>query len=39
VKDRLLLVCFTARETAIRLFSARPATKRERQDYEENTSS
>jgi len=36
VKHHLLLVCFTARETAIRLFSARPATKRERQDYEEN---
>ncbi|MBI3796431.1 MAG: BrnT family toxin [Deltaproteobacteria bacterium] len=38
-KQRLLLVCFTARETAIRLFSARQATKRERQDYEENVSS
>jgi uncharacterized DUF497 family protein len=35
-KQRLLLVCFTARETAIRLFSARRATKRERQDYEES---
>ena len=38
-KQRLLLVCFTGRETAIRLFSARRATKRERQDYEENISS
>ena len=38
-KHRLLLVCFTARETAIRLFSARRATKREQQDYEENISS
>lgn len=39
MKDRLLLVCFTAREPAIRLFSARLATKKERQDYEENISS
>jgi len=39
IKNRLLLVCFTARETAIRLFSARRATKTERQGYEENTSS
>ena len=38
-KHRLLLVCFTAREIAIRLFSARRATRRERQDYEENVSS
>jgi uncharacterized DUF497 family protein len=38
-QQRLLLVCFTARETAIRLFSARRATKSERQDYEENVSS
>ena len=38
-KQRLLLVCFTARGTAIRLFSARRATKRERQDYEESVSS
>ena len=38
-KQRLLLVCFTDRETVIRLFSARQATKRERQDYEENASS
>ncbi len=38
-KQRLLLVCFTARDTAIRLFSARRATKKERQDYEESTSS
>jgi uncharacterized DUF497 family protein len=38
-KHRLLLVCFTARDTAIRLFSARRATKKERQDYEENASS
>ena len=38
-KQRLLLACFTARDTSIRLFSARRATKRERQDYEENVSS
>jgi uncharacterized DUF497 family protein len=38
-KQRLLIVCFTARSTAIRLFSARQATKRERQDYEESLSS
>jgi uncharacterized DUF497 family protein len=39
VKRRLLITCFTARQTAIRLFSARLATKRERQDYEENVNS
>jgi uncharacterized protein len=38
-EQRLLLVCFTARGTVIRLFSARRATKRERQDYEENVRS
>ena len=37
--NRLLLVCFTERtEDVIRIFSARHATKNERQDYEENTS-
>lgn len=35
---RLLLVCFTAREESIRIFSARKATRRERLDYEENVS-
>ena len=35
-KRRLLLVCFTERQDCIRIFSARKATKRERQDYEEN---
>ena len=39
MKQRLLLVCFTARGTSVRIFSARKATKRERQDYEENISS
>ena len=35
--DRLLLVCFTERGDVIRVISARKATKRERNDYEENT--
>ena len=33
---RLLVVCFAERELVVRLISARPATRRERQDYEEN---
>jgi uncharacterized DUF497 family protein len=38
--NHLLLVCFTERnEDMIRIFSARQATKNERQDYEENASS
>ena len=32
---QLLVVCFTARETAVRLFSARKASKMEHKDYEE----
>ena len=32
----LLVVCFSAREVAVRIFSARRATKQERRDYEEN---
>jgi uncharacterized DUF497 family protein len=35
-RNRLLLVCFTERHEVIRLISARLATRRERQDYEEN---
>ncbi|HYT93774.1 MAG TPA: BrnT family toxin [Gemmataceae bacterium] len=35
-KKRLLLVCFTERAGAVRIISARRATKRERKDYEEN---
>jgi uncharacterized protein len=35
-KNRLLLVSFTERRGAIRIISARRATKRERKDYEEN---
>jgi hypothetical protein len=34
--DRLLLVCFTERGDVIRIISARKATNRERNDYEEN---
>lgn len=33
-KERLLVVCFTERSDAIRLFSARKTTKQERGDYE-----
>ena len=35
-KNRLLMVSFTERHGAIRIISARVATKRERKDYEEN---
>ena len=35
-KGRLLIVCFTAPGESVRIFSARPATKRERKAYEEN---
>lgn len=38
-KQRLLLVCFTARGASIHIYSARQATKRELKDYEENVSS
>ncbi len=34
-QQRLLLVSFTDRGSNIRLISARPATRRERRDYEE----
>jgi len=38
ILSRLLLVCFTEREGGvIRILSAREATKKERQDYEENS--
>jgi len=33
-RNRLLLVYFTERENAIRIISARKATRRERKDYE-----
>jgi uncharacterized DUF497 family protein len=35
-RRRLLVVGFTERERAIRIISAREATRRERRDYEEN---
>jgi uncharacterized DUF497 family protein len=35
-ENRLLLVSFTERAGAIRIISARRATRKERQDYEEN---
>jgi uncharacterized protein len=38
-KQRLLIVCFTERSDAVRIFSARKATKLERQDYEETRKS
>ena len=34
-QNRLLLVCFTERASAVRIISARTATRRERTDYEE----
>jgi uncharacterized DUF497 family protein len=36
-RNRLLLVCFTERGEKLRIFSARPATRKERQDYERHT--
>jgi len=36
-KNRLVLVCFTERNTVIRLISARLATKKEQKDYEQHT--
>ena len=36
--NRFLLVCFVERGNKVRLFSARPATRKERQDYERHTS-
>ena len=35
-RNRLLLVCYTERARKIRIISARRATRRERNDYEEN---
>jgi uncharacterized protein len=34
--NRLLLISFTERPSAIRMISARLATRREREDYEQN---
>ncbi len=39
VDQRLLVVCFSAREETVRIFSSRNATKQERRDYEENVQS
>jgi uncharacterized DUF497 family protein len=36
-EERLILVCFTERPGALRLISARPATRKERQNHEKNT--
>ena len=36
-RNRLLLVCFAERGDTLRLFSARPATRKERQDYERHS--
>ena len=37
INDRMLIVCFTERaQDVIRLYSARPAAKKEQKDYEEN---
>jgi uncharacterized DUF497 family protein len=38
-KLRLLVVCFTARGESVRIFSARRATRKERNEYEENLKS
>ena len=38
IKRRLVLVCFTAHGSTIRIISARKATRIERKDYEENCS-
>ena len=39
INKRLVVVCFAARGDTVRIFSARKATKREREDYEENVES
>jgi uncharacterized DUF497 family protein len=36
VNRRLLLICFAEQQGTTRIFSARKATKQEREDYEEN---
>jgi uncharacterized DUF497 family protein len=38
-KQRLLVVCFTAQGESVRIFSARKATRNERNEYEENVKS
>ena len=39
VRLRLLVVCFSPREATVRILSARSATKREREAYEESDQS
>ena len=34
-RDRLLLIAFTERQDSVRIISARPATRQEREDYEQ----
>jgi uncharacterized protein len=36
-RNRLLLISFTERSSIIRIISARPVTRKEREDYERNT--
>lgn len=36
-QERLLVVGFTERREAVRIINARPASREERHDYEENT--
>lgn len=36
-KNKIILVSFTERDQHIRIISARKATKKEKQDYEENS--
>lgn len=38
-RRRLLVICFVQRGDRIRIFSARRATRQERRDYEEGTTS
>jgi len=38
IREVLLLVCFNERPSKIRIMSARPLTRKERKDYEENIS-
>ena len=35
MRNRLLVICFSGREAAVRVISARKATRNERKDYEE----
>jgi uncharacterized DUF497 family protein len=36
-QNRLVLACFVERSEKVRIISARPATRRERENYEENS--